>query len=94
MLIIDKPVINLVDETEDKIVHTIFDGMSYDISNPMLNSYEKMQQFCQNKSGNLVAVDSVDKLDVLIRLIEGSKNFRKDQKFLIGNMSIITQNYD
>ena len=68
--------------------------MSYDISNPMLNSYEEMQQFCQNKSGNLVAVDSIDKLDVLIRLIEDSKNFNKDQKFLIGNVSIITQNHD
>ena len=68
--------------------------MSYDISNPMLNNYEEMQQFCQNKSGNLVAVDSIDKLDVLIRLIEDSKNLKKDQKFLIGNMSINIQTYD
>ena len=91
---IDKKDINLVDETEEKIVHTIFDGMSYDISNPMLNNYKEMQHFCQNKSGNLVAVDNIDKLDVLIRLIEDSKNFNKNQKFLIGNMSIITQSYD
>ena len=68
--------------------------MSYDISNPMLNDYEEMQQFCQNKSGNLAAVDSIDKLDVLIRLIEDCKNLKKDQKFLIGNMSINIQTYD
>ena len=68
--------------------------MSYDISNPMLNNYEEMQQFCQNKSGHLVVVDSIDKLDVLIRLIEDSKNLKKDQKFLIGNMSINIQTYD
>ena len=56
----------------------------------MLNNYEEMQEFCRNKSGNLVALDSINKLDVLIRLIEDSKNLKKDQKFLIGNMSTIT----
>lgn len=69
----------------EKIVHTVFDGMTYDVSNPSLHNYEAMQQFCQNKSGNLAIVDSDSKLNVLKLLIKRFDNGKNGQKYFIGN---------
>ena len=62
--------------------------MTYDISNPSLHTYEEMEQFCQNKSGNLASVDSNSKLNVLKSLMKRFDNGKKDQRYLIGKQII------
>ena len=72
------------EELNDRIVHSVFDGMTYDISNPSLHNYREMEQFCQNKSGSLATVDSESKLGVLKSLMKRYDNGKNGQKYLIG----------
>ena len=67
----------------------MWDGKTFDISDPKLQKYDETQQFCQNKSGNLVVVDSSSKLNMLKQLFEDFSTGKKDWKYLIGNWTTL-----
>ena len=76
-------------EKKDSFVHTVFDGMVFDISsylNVSLDSYADHENFCESKKGNLVSIDNQAKLDVLISLIQDHNSAGKLPRanYLIG----------
>ena len=79
------------DDEKEMFEYIVWDGKTYDISNPGLPTYDEMEQFCQNKSGNLVSVDSSSKFNMLKKLIKDFQTGKKDLKYLIGNLTTLLE---